>query len=76
MINQWNFMRLLRAGLAVWAFVELYNTGEWLLLFPGIIFGMQAVLNVGCCGSGACYAPPEQRAATDSDNTVIAEEIR
>ncbi len=75
MINQWNFMRLLRAGLAVWAFVELYNTGEWLLLFPGIIFGMQAVLNTGCCGSGACYAPADPGKASKSD-TVIADEIR
>lgn len=54
MISQWNLMRFLRAGLAAWAFFELYRTGEWLLLFPGVIFGLQAVLNTGCCGNAAC----------------------
>lgn len=69
-------MRLLRATIAIWAFYELYRTGEWLMLFPGILFGLQAVLNVGCCGSGACYAPPQAAANKDQADPVVVEEVR
>ena len=68
-------MRILRAGIAIWAFVELYRTGEWLLLIPGILFGLQAVLNVSTCGSGACYVPPKP-VAGEGKESVVYEEVR
>lgn len=68
-------MRLLRASLAIWAFWEVYRTGEWLLLIPGGIFAIQAALNVGCCGSAGCYTPPQNRAAEQAEQAVY-EEVR
>ncbi len=68
-------MRLLRAGLAAWAFWEVFNTGEWLLLLPGGIFALQAVFNVGCCGPAGCATSPQQEQATGSEQ-VVYEEVR
>lgn len=75
MNSQWNIMRFVRAGLAGWAFWEVFHTGEWLLLIPGGIFALQAILNVGCCGSGACYSPPSGQRTTEPE-TVTYEEVR
>ena len=77
MNGQWNLMRLLRGGIALWAFWELYRTGEWIMLLPGVLFGLQALFNVGCCGSNGCYAPPEQRTTSKTEaETVVYEEVR
>ncbi|HMX40023.1 MAG TPA: hypothetical protein PK971_08875 [Saprospiraceae bacterium] len=58
--QHWHFMRLLRAGLAVWAAMEAYRTGFWLLLLPAAMFGLQAALNVGCGGPSGCALPPRK----------------
>ena len=69
-------MRFVRAGLAGWAFWEAFRTGEWLLLIPGAILGMQAVFNVGCCGSGGCAAPMQPTGKDAGQETVVYEEVR
>lgn len=70
-------MRLLRAGIAIWAFTEAFRTGEWILMAPGSIFALQAIFDVGCCGAAGCAAPPvktsEQALATE---VVEYEEVR
>ena len=55
-------MRVLRAGIAVWAFSEIARTGEWIFLPFGLIFALQAIFDVGCCGASGCA--PQQRAMT------------
>ena len=75
MLKNWDFMRLLRAGLAGWAFLEAFRTGEMLLLLPGGLLAMQAVFNVGCCGSAACAAPPARSTAQAEAETVVFEEV-
>ncbi len=70
-------MRLLRGGIALWAFWELYHTGEWIMLLPGVLFGLQAVFNVGCCGSSGCYTQPEKRTVQNAaSEPVVYEEVR
>jgi len=70
-------MRLLRGSIALWAFWEVYHTSEWILFIPGVLFGMQAVLNVGCCSSTGCYAPSaKQRAGSPETSPVEYEEVR
>lgn len=59
----------------MWAFWEVYQTGEWLLMIPGVIFGLQAILNVGCFGSAGCAVPHQQNAAETTEN-VVYEEVR
>lgn len=53
-------MRVLRAGIAIWAFAEVWRTGEWMLFMLGSIFALQAIFDVGCCGAAGC-ATPQQR---------------
>ena len=68
-------MRFFRAGIAGWAFWQAFATGEWILLLPGGILAMQAIFNVGCCGSAGCYTPPaNSNPASEAD--VVCEEIK
>lgn len=77
MNGKWNFMRLLRGGIALWAFWEVFRTGEWVLLIPAVLFGMQAVLNVGCCGTAGCATPPPRQNTQQADaESVTYEEVR
>jgi hypothetical protein len=48
LLSNWHFMRIFRAVIAVWAIAEAWRTSEWLLLFPGGIFALQAIFDVGC----------------------------
>ncbi len=57
LLKNWHFMRLLRAGIAVWAFAEVWRTGDTLMLFLGSIFAVQAIFDIGCCGAAGCAAP-------------------
>lgn len=72
-------MRLLRAGIAVWAFVEAWRTGEMLMLLPGSIFALQAIFDIGCCGSAGCAAPGQRsygHTASPVAEEAVYEEIK
>lgn len=80
LLSNWHFMRIFRAAIAVWAIAEAWRTAEWLLLFPGSIFALQAIFDVGCCGASGCAAPTQRnldKQTGDKDTeTVVYEEIR
>ncbi|MFN4256099.1 MAG: hypothetical protein ACK4Q5_13935 [Saprospiraceae bacterium] len=76
LFSNWHFMRLLRAGIAVWAFAEAWRTGQWILLMPGSIFALQAIFDVGCCGPAGCAPTRQTRAADKSGEEITYEEIR
>jgi hypothetical protein len=75
-MKNWSLMRFLQAGMAVWAFSEVYQTREWLMLIPGVLFGMQAVFNVGCCGPMGCATPPARPSGKATGEDVAYEEIK
>lgn len=78
LLSNWHFMRIFRAAIAVWAIAEAWRTGEWLLLFPGSIFALQAIFDVGCCGASGC-APAHRNMAKPGEKeaeTVVYEEVR
>jgi hypothetical protein len=58
--KNWHFTRFLRAGLAIWAFAEVWRTGEWLLFALGSIFALQAIFDLGC-GARGCGVPSQQK---------------
>lgn len=75
-LKNWHFMRFFRAAIAIWAIVEAWRTSEWLLLFPGGIFALQAIFDVGCCGASGC-APAQNRNTNPSATEEITyEEVR
>ncbi len=79
LLKNWHFMRFLRLGIAIWAFMEAIRTGEWLLLIPGGLFAMQAIFDVGCCGSAGCGDPRRVQALESTgqhSEEIIAEEVR
>ena len=61
LFQNWHFMRLLRAGIAIWATVEAFRTTQWLLLLPAGIFAVQAIFDIGCCGTAGCAAPQQKQ---------------
>ena len=75
-MKNWSLMRFLQAGMAVWAFSELYNTGQWLMLIPGVLFATQAIFNVGCCAAAGCATPPAKNTVGKTTEDVAYEEIK
>ena len=47
LFTNWHFMRILRAGIATYAFIEVYRTGDWMLFAIGSIFALQAIFDIG-----------------------------
>lgn len=71
-------MRLLRAGVAIWAFAEVWRTGDWMLFAFGSIFALQAIFDIGCCGAAGCAAP-QQKAFDNSKaptEDIVYEEVK
>lgn len=77
LLSNWHFMRLFRAGIAIWAIHEAWLTGQWLLLVPGGIFALQAIFDIGCCGASGC-APTRTSNTSESNKTeeITYEELR
>ncbi len=76
LLKNWHFMRILRAGIAIWAITEAVRTGQWILLMPGGIFALQAIFDIGCCGAAGC-ATPERNSRVDSGTKEVSyEEVR
>ena len=73
LLKNWHFMRLLRAGIALWAFTEVWRTGDLPMLFLGSIFAIQAIFDIGCCGASGCAAPAPGKRGFDA--TPDAEEV-
>ena len=71
-------MRVLRAGLAIWAFAEVWRTGDWMLFALGSVFALQAIFDVGCCGAAGCAVPQTKAKASQSAvaDQVTFEEVK
>lgn len=54
LVQQWNWVRLLRFGIGIAAVVQGFIQKEYILLAAGgFIMGM-ALRNTGCCGAAGC----------------------
>lgn len=75
LLRNWNFARLLRLALGGAFLGAAISGGESAAYVVAAVFGLQAILNVGCCGS-ACIAPPVNRKADHVVQNVDYEEVR
>lgn len=76
LLKNWHFMRLLRAGIAIWAFAEVWRTGEMMLLLLGGIFALQAIFDIGCCGAAGCATPRSyEQTPTKQTEEIVYEEV-
>ena len=69
LLQDWNFMRILRLGLGIYIAVQAVET---LSLFSGVVavfFIFQAITNTGCCSSNGCSVPIKK------NNSEINEEV-
>ena len=69
-------MRVLRAGIAIWAIHEVWSTSKWLLLVPGGIFAAQAIFDIGCCGAAGCAPNQTRNSKAAKTEEITYEEIR
>ncbi|MEA4937092.1 MAG: hypothetical protein VB102_10690 [Paludibacter sp.] len=51
--SRWDFTRIFRLLLGAGLFTGYFSAGETIYLFGGVIFSLQAILNIGCPG-GSC----------------------
>lgn len=75
LLRNWNFARLLRLALAGAFLGAAVSSGERVAYVVAAVFGLQAILNVGCCGT-TCAAPPVNRKAVNVVHDVDYEEVR
>ncbi|MFN8348599.1 MAG: hypothetical protein U0X91_26595 [Spirosomataceae bacterium] len=57
LLQNWNFMRLLRLGMGFWVIYSAFADRQPLLGLLGGLFVLQALTNTGCCAAGGCATP-------------------
>lgn len=75
----WGLMRLFRLGLAVLVLIEAWKNAEILFGVLGGILLVQALLDVGCCGSAGCdinHPKTKETSGTTDSKDVTFEEIK
>lgn len=73
LFQNWNWMRALRLIIGIIIIIQAIMSKDWLWGYAGVFFSAMAILNLGCCGSGTCYAPIKKD--KDSTKAVIYEEV-
>lgn len=53
-IQNWNLVRILRMVLAISFIGYGIDSADYMLIVLGALFGMQALLNISCCGPVGC----------------------
>jgi len=52
--RDWNLSRIMRLTLGIVFIVLGFISKEHLVIFFGILFLLQGMLNISCCGAGGC----------------------
>lgn len=76
LLSNWHFMRILRAGIAVWAISEYFGTNDFFMLTIGGLFGFLAIFDVGCCGPSGCTTSPKTQKQEFSAQEINYEEVK
>jgi hypothetical protein len=59
--TNWNFMRAIRLILGVFIIIQSFQTQQYIMIIPGVIFALMALFSVGCCGSNGCAIPTKKQ---------------
>lgn len=54
LLTGWHFTRWVQLAAAIFFLWTGVQRGEGIAYFAAAFFGLQAMLNVGCCGAGGC----------------------
>ena len=52
--TNWNFMRAIRLILGVYIINQSYQSQQYIMIIPGVVFVIMALFIVGCCGNNGC----------------------
>lgn len=58
LLTNWDLMRIVRLAIGVWLGVQAVMQMDIFVALFSAFFLYQAITGTGCCGAGACYAPP------------------
>lgn len=77
-LTGWNFMRVLRLGIGIYALVGAWMQQELLLAAAGVFLVAMALFNVGCCAGGACNTGFSRTRKNEQENkeTISFEEVK
>jgi hypothetical protein len=70
LLIDWNLMRFVRLGLAVYIGIEAFETQSILSGLLAAFLLYQVVTNTGCCAANGCAIPKNKK---NSDNTSDVE---
>jgi hypothetical protein len=74
-LNNWNFSRALRLIIGVVILMQAISTKDITIGILALLFIMMPVLNIGCCGSGACTYSIKKNNDNDSQKETTYEEV-
>jgi hypothetical protein len=72
-LSNWTLMRFLRLGIGIAILVQAIIAKDVLFAFLGLAFTAMPVFNIGCCGTGGCYAPQDKK--EDKTKDITYEEV-
>jgi hypothetical protein len=75
LFSGWNLMRSIRLMLGIFILMEGINSQQWIPGIVGGIFLLQALLNVGCCGTNSCNIT-DSKVDSNKTETIQYEEIK
>jgi hypothetical protein len=70
LLTNWSFARVVRLVLALMFLVAGYSKGDAVAYFAAAFFGVQALLNLGCCGTSCTSV--ERAAAIEGEVTDVS----
>lgn len=73
LLNNWNFIRLLRLGMGIAIVVQAVAVRDTFLCIIGLLLAVMALFNAVCCGAGNCYTTVNK--AVDKDKEIYYEEV-
>ncbi len=68
-------MRIFRLGMGLWITYSSFSDNQPLMGILGGFFALQAILNVGCCGSSGCAIPNKTNKVHSETKTIDYEEV-
>lgn len=75
LLGNWNFMRVIRLVLGIFIIVQAAMIKDWTMGLLGVFFTALPVLNIGCCGTGACTTPPKKNVETNTKDISYEEVV-
>lgn len=74
-LKDWNLFRALRVALGLFILIQGLVIKDGFSILMGTVFGGMALFNIGCCGSGGCGIPVNQKAKQNTIEEIEYEEV-